>query len=87
MIISLTTEDRAWDNLGNNLNCRAVKHLMARVVDNPQLGEIIQLPPESSLSRTGGTLIICDRSLWEEVDIEQFFDDIIEEVSQITPKS
>lgn len=85
MIISLREDNRAWDNLGNQLNVRSVRQLFDRIVDNPQLGEITELPPESSLSGNGGvTLIQCDRSLWEEVDTETFFDDIIEEVSRDT---
>ena len=85
MIISLR-DDTAYDNLGNQLNVRSVRQLINRIVNNPQLGgEITELPPESSLSGNGGvTLIQCDRSLWEEVDTEQFFDDIIEEVSRDT---
>jgi hypothetical protein len=82
MMISLREDDRAYDNLGNQLNVRAVKQLVNRIVNNPQLGEITELGAESSLSGNGGvTLIQCDRSLWEEIDTEQFFDDIIEEVS------
>jgi len=87
MIVSLREND-AYDNLGNQLNVRAVKQLVRIIVNNPQLGEITELGAESSLSMGGGvTLIECSRSLWEEIDTEQFFDDIIEEVSQITPKS
>jgi hypothetical protein len=82
MIISLREDDRAYDNLGNQLNVRAVKQLVNRIVNNPQLGEITELGAESSLSMGGGVALIqCDRSLWEEVDTEAFFDDIIEEVS------
>ena len=85
MMISLREDDRAYDNLGNQLNVRAVKQLVNRIVNNPQLGEITELGAESSLSGNGGvTLIQCDRSLWEEVDTEAFFDDIIEEVSRDT---
>jgi hypothetical protein len=84
MIVSLREND-AYDNLGNQLNVRAVKQLVRIIVNNPQLGEITELGAESSLSGNGGvTLIQCDRSLWEEVDTEQFFDDIIEEVSRDT---
>jgi hypothetical protein len=85
MIISLREDDRAYDNLGNQLNVRSVRQLINRIVNNPQLGEITELGAESSLSGNGGvTLIQCDRSLWEEVDTEAFFDDIIEEVSRAT---
>jgi hypothetical protein len=84
MIVSLREND-AYDNLGNQLNVRAVKQLVRIIVNNPQLGEITELGAESSLSGNGGvTLIQCDRSLWEEVDTEAFFDDIIEEVSRDT---
>ena len=84
MIVSLREND-AYDNLGNQLNVRAVKQLVRIIVNNPQLGEITELGAESSLSGNGGvTLIQCDRSLWEEIDTEQFFDDIIEEVSRAT---
>ncbi len=88
MIISLREDDRAYDKLGNKLNVRAVKQLFDRIVNNPQLGEITELGAESSLSMGGGvTLIQCFRSLWEEIEAEQFWDDIVKEVSQITPKS
>jgi hypothetical protein len=84
MIVSLREND-AYDNLGNQLNVRAVKQLVRIIVNSPQLGEITELGAESSLSGNGGvTLIQCDRSLWEEVDTEAFFDDIIEEVSRDT---